>query len=164
MRTVRNYGADGYMKSFNQYITEKSAKISASFPYKGAKWSDFRGFENPTEKELITLMKRSKFNEARFVVNSKGLVWAWDGEDALHDAVIFAQTGQKYNGDYAKGIVNFFDIDDEGAIAPKSGNLRFVIMNSRTVGTDFALKNRTMKALAKRINAKGKDRVYWSDV
>jgi hypothetical protein len=32
------------------------------------------------------------------------------------------------------------------------------------VGTDFALKNKTMKALAKRINAKGKDRVFWSDI
>ena len=64
---------------------------------------------------------------------------------------------------YAKGIINFFNIDDKGAIAPKSGNLRVIIMNSRTVGTNFALKNRTMKALAKRINSKGKDRVFWND-
>jgi hypothetical protein len=44
------------------------------------------------------------------------------------------------------------------------GKLHVIVLNTRTVGTDFALKNRTMKALAKKINAKGKDRVYWGDV
>ena len=152
------------MKTFKQYITEKPAKLSATFPYKGAEWKDFRGLENPTEKEIVTLMKKTKFKEVRFVVDNKGKMWAWDTNDALHDEVIYAQTGEKYNGNYAKGIINFFDIDDEGAIAPKSGNLRIVIMNTRTVGTDFALKNKTMKALAKRINSKGDDQIYWSDV
>ena len=147
-----------------RYVTEKPAKLSATFPYKGARWDDFRGAENPSEKEIVTLMKKSKMKEIRFVVDIKGKMWAWDTDDALHDAVIYAQTGEKYNGNYAKGIINFFDIDDEGAIAPKSGNLRIVIMNTRTVGSDFALKNRTMKALAKRINSKGDDQIYWSDI
>ena len=31
------------MKSFKHYITEKAAKLSATFPYKGAEWKDFRG-------------------------------------------------------------------------------------------------------------------------
>ena len=151
------------MKSFQQYITEKAAKLSASFPYKGAEWKDFRGAENPSEKEITTLMTKSRMKEIRFVVDGKGKMWAWDTNDALHDAVIFAQTGKKYNGNYAKGTVDFFDIDSDKVFA-KSGNLRIVVMNTRTVGTDFALKNRTMKALAKRINSKGEDRVYWSDV
>jgi len=151
------------MKSFQQYITEKAAKLSASFPYKGAEWKDFRGAENPSEKEITTLMTKSRMKEIRFVVDGKGKMWAWDTNDALHDAVIFAQTGKKYNGNYAKGTVDFFDIDSDKVFA-KSGNLRIVVMNTRTVGTDFALKNRTLKALAKRINSKGEDRVYWSDV
>jgi len=151
------------MKSFKQYITEKPAKLSATFPYKGARWDDFRGAENPSEKEIIALMNKSKQKEIRFVVDGKGKMWAWDTNDALHDAVIYAQTGEKYNGNYAKGTVNFFDIDSD-KVFHKSGNLRIVIMNTRTVGTDFALKNKTMKALAKRINSKGDDQIYWSDV
>jgi hypothetical protein len=151
------------MKSFQQYITEKPAKLSATFPYKGARWDDFRGVENPSEKEIIALMNKSRQKEIRFVVDGKGKMWAWDTNDALHDAVIFAQTGKKYNGNYAKGTVNFFDVDSD-KVFHKSGNLRIIIMNSRTVGTDFALKNRTMKALAKRINSKGDERVFWSDV
>ena len=54
------------MKSFLHYITEKTAKLSASFPYKGAKWTDFRGVENPSEKEIITLMTKSRMKEIRF--------------------------------------------------------------------------------------------------
>ena len=49
------------MKSFNQYITEKPAKLSATFPYKGAKWEDFRGLENPNEREIRALIKKTKF-------------------------------------------------------------------------------------------------------
>ena len=49
------------MKTFKQYITEKPAKLSATFPYKGADWDDFRGLENPTEREIRALMKKSKF-------------------------------------------------------------------------------------------------------
>ena len=108
-------------------------------------------------------MNKSKQKEIRFVVDGKGKMWAWDTNDALHDAVIFAQTGEKYNGNYAKGTVNFFDVDSD-KVYHKSGNLRIVVMNTRTVGTDFALKNRTMKTLAKRINSKGDERVFWSDV
>jgi len=154
------------MKTFKQYITERPAKLSATFPYKGAEWKDFRGLENPTEREITTLMKKTRFKEVRFVVDSKGKMWAWDTNDALHDEVIFGQTGQKYNGDYAKGVFTFFDIDaDFSVVYHKSGNLKIIIMNSRTVGSDYALKNKTMKALAKRINSKDKkDRVYWSDV
>ena len=163
MRTVRNYGADGYMKSFNQYITEKAAKLSATFPYKGAEWKDFRGLENPTEREITTLMKKTRFKEVRFVVDNKGKMWAWDADDALHDAVIYAMTGEKYvSGTYAKGQIGFIDLDNDVTIH-KDGNLRVIVHNSRTVGTDFALKNRTMKALAKRINSAGKDKVYWSE-
>ena len=40
------------MKSFKQYITEKTAKLSATYGYKGAQWDDFRGYENPSEKEM----------------------------------------------------------------------------------------------------------------
>ena len=155
------------MKSFNQYIKEKAAKLSASFPYKGAKWSDFRGLENPTEREMIALMKKSKFKELRFVVDDKGKTWAWDGDDALHDAVIFAQTGEIYNGNYAKGLINFIRPDDLDDLDPDTstiGKLNVVVLNTRTVGTDFALKNRTLKALAKRINSKGDKRVFWSDI
>ena len=155
------------MKSFNQYIKEKSAKLSAALPYKGAEWKDFRGAENPTEKEITTLMNKSRMKEIRFVVDGKGKMWAWDTNDALHDAVIFAQTGEKYNGNYAKGIVNFrtqHDLDDLVPDTSTIGMLNVVVLNTRTVGIDFALKSRTMKALAKKINAKGKDRVFWSDV
>ena len=151
------------MKSFKKYITEKPTKLSATFPYKGAEWKDFRGAENPSEKEIIILMNKSKMKEIRFVVDGKGKMWAWDTDDALHDAVIFAQTGEKYNGNYAKGTITFFDVNSD-KVFHKSGNLRVVIMNTRTVGTNFALKNKTMKALAKHINSKGKDKVYWSDV
>ena len=154
------------MKSFKQYIIEKPAKLSASFPYKGAKWEDFRGLENPTEREIMAFLDKTRMKELRFLVDGKGKMWAWDTEDALHDAVVFAMTGQKYVGDYAKGVIGFIDIDgeDDPLVITKSGNLRVIIHNSRSVGTDFALKNKTMKALAKRINAKGKDRVFWSDI
>jgi hypothetical protein len=150
-----------------QVLLERPAKLSATFPYKGAEWKDFRGLENPTEREIVTLMKKAKFKEVRFVVDSKGKMWAWDTDDALHDEVIFGQTGQKYNGDYAKGMINFMtqhDLDDLNPDTSAIGKTNVVVLNTRTVGTDYALKNRTMKALAKKINAKGKDRVYWSDV
>ena len=153
------------MKSFKQYITEKPAKLSASFPYKGAGWREFRGLENPTEKEILAVMKKAKFSEVRFVIDGKGKMWAWDSDHDLHDAVIFGMTGQKYNGDYAKGIISFLDIENEKAIVHREGNLKVTVMNTRTVGTNFALKNRTMKAIAKRINTKDADkRVYWTDV
>jgi len=151
------------MKSFNQYITEKPAKLSATLPYKGAKWQDFRGLENPNEKELVTYMKKSKFYSLRFLVDAKGKMWVWDGDHALHDAVVLAMTGEKYNGNYAKGTIEFFDIDDESGIVQKSGNLWVRVLNSRTVGVDFALKNRTMKSLAKRINSNDDIKVFWSD-
>ena len=154
------------MKSFKQYITEKPAKLSATFPYKGAKWEDFRGLENPTEQEILTFLKKARLSELRFTVDSKGKMWAWDSDHGLHDAVIFAMTGQKYVGDYAKGMIGFVDVDDDriGFVA-KDGNLKVTVMNTRTVGTDFALKNKTMKKLAKRINTKDDEkRVYWSDV
>ena len=48
------------MKSFKQHITEKSAKLSATYGYKGAQWDDFRGLENPTEEEINTLMAKTK--------------------------------------------------------------------------------------------------------
>ena len=154
------------MKTFKQYITEKPAKLSATFPYKGAEWKDFRGLENPIEKEIIAHMKKAKRKELRFVVDAKGKMWAWNTDYALHDEVIFAQTGEKYNGNYAKGVFTFFDIDaDFSVVYHKSGNLKIIIMNSRTVGSDYALKNKTLKALAKRINSKDKkDRVFWTDV
>jgi len=153
------------MKSFRQHITEKPAKLSSAFPYKGAEWSDFRGFENPSEKEITTALNKSKIKELRFVVDSKGKMWMWDSYDAIHEPVIYAMTGEKYVGDYAKGFVQFFDIGASLTRRPaQSGNLKVTIMNTRTVGTNFALKNKTLKLLAKRINAKGKDRVYWSDI
>jgi hypothetical protein len=67
------------------------------------------------------------------------------------------------SGGYAKGQIGFIDLDNDATIH-KDGNLRIIVHNSRTVGTDFALKNKTMKALAKRINSKGDERVFWSDV
>jgi len=155
------------MKSFKHYITEKPAKLSATFPYKGAGWKDFRGAENPSEKEIIALMNKSKQKEIRFVVDGKGKMWAWDTNDALHDEVIFGQTGQKYNGDYAKGMINFrtqHDLHDLDPDTSSIGKTNVVVLNTRTVGSDYALKNRTLKALAKRINSKGEDRVYWKDV
>ena len=153
------------MISFKQYITEKPVKLSAALPYTGgAKWEDFRGLENPTERELLTHIKKSKFFSLRFMVDIKGKMWAWDADDALHDAVIYAMTGEKYvSGGYAKGQIGFIDLDNDATIH-KDGNLRIIVHNSRTVGTDFALKNKTMKALAKRINSKGDERVFWSDV
>ena len=153
------------MKSFNRYITEKSVKLSAALPYKGAKWEDFRGLENPTERELLTYIKKSKLFSLRFMVDIKGKMWAWDADDALHDAVIYAMTGEKYvSGTYAKGQIGFIDLDNDNASIHKEGNLRIIVHNSRSVGTDFALKNRTMKSLAKRINSTGDERVFWSDV
>ena len=156
------------MKSFKRYITEKPAKLSATFPYKGAKWEDFRGLENPTEREIRALLKKTKFKELRFVVDKKGKMWAWDTEDALHEPVVFAMTGQKYVGDYAKGMINLINPDAEDgekfSITTKDGNLSVMVLNTRTVGDDFALKNKTLKALAKRVNSKGKDRVWWKGV
>ena len=151
------------MKSFNQYITEKPAKLSATFPYKGSKWEDFRGLENPTERELVNFLKKSKSFELRFVVSKEGLMWAWDSNHGLHEAVIFAMTGKRYDVHnlYAKGMIGFFDEGLDGIGTMKEGNLKVWIMNTRAVGSDFALKNKTLKALAKRINAKGKDRVWW---
>ena len=153
------------MKSFKQYITEKPAKLSSVAPYKGAKWEDFRGLEDPTEKEMIALMKKSSFKELRFVVNSKGKMWAWDTNDSLHEPVVYAMTGKEYDGDYAKGMINFMTVNDLDDLDPDTeavGNLHVMILNSRT-GTKSALKNRTLKALAKKINSKGKDRVWWKD-
>ena len=153
------------MQSFKQYITEKPTKLSAALPYKGAKWEDFRGLENPTERELLTYIKKSKLFSLRFMVDIKGKMWAWDADDALHDAVIYAMTGEKYvSGTYAKGQIGFIDLDNDNASIHKEGNLRIIVHNSRSVGTDFALKNRTMKSLAKRINSTGDERVFWSDV
>lgn len=154
------------MKTFKQYIIEKSVKISASLPYKGAKWDTFRGLENPTEREIVAHIKKSRFYSLRFMVDMKGEMWAWDADDALHDAVVYAMTGNQYlSGSYAKGQIGFIDLDDlySGNVA-KKGHLRVIVHNSRTVGTDFALKNKTMKALAKRINSTGEERVYWKDV
>ena len=153
------------MKTLKQYITEKPTKLSAALPYKGAKWEDFRGLENPTERELLTYIKKSKLFSLRFMVDIKGKMWAWDADDALHDAVIYAMTGEKYvSGTYAKGQIGFIDLDNDTASIHKEGNLRIIVHNSRSVGTDFALKNRTMKSLAKRINSTGDERVFWSDV
>ena len=153
------------MKSFSQYITEKPAKLSGVLPYKGAKWKNFRGLENPTERELVANIKKAKFFSLRFLVDTKGKMLAWDADLAIHDAVVFAMTGEKYvSGTYAKGVIGFLNLDDDDAIVHQSGNLRVIVHNSRTVGTDFALKNKTMKALAKRINSTGKERVFWSDI
>ena len=155
------------MAQFREWIelTEKAAKLSSVAAYKGAKWEDFRGLENPTEKEMVSLMKKSSFKELRFVVDSKGKMWAWDTNDSLHEPVVYAMTGKKYDGDYAKGMINFMtanDLDDLDPDMEAVGNLHVMILNSR-LGTKFALKNRTLKALAKRINSKGKDRVWWKD-
>ena len=63
-------------------------------------------------------------------------------------------------------MINFMtanDLDDLDPDTSAVGNLHVIILNSRTGGTKYALKNRTMKALAKRINSKGKDRVWWKD-
>ncbi len=153
------------MKTFSSYIAEKSIKLSAALPYKGAKWEDFRGLENPTERELLTHIKKSRLFSLRFMVDIKGKMWAWDADDALHDSVIYAMTGEKYvSGTYAKGQIGFIDLDNDNASIHKDGNLRVIVHNSRTVGTDFALKNKTMKSLAKRINSTGDERVFWSDV
>jgi len=153
------------MKSFNLFLTEKSAKLSAALPYKGAKWENFRGLENPTERELVANIKKAKFFSLRFLVDAKGKMLAWDADLALHDAVVYAMTGEKYvSGTYAKGVIGFLNLDDDDAIVHKDGNLRIIVHNSRSVGTDFALKNRTMKSLAKRINDTGNERVFWSDV
>ena len=144
------------MKTFKQYITEKPAKLSATYGYKGAQWDDFRGLENPTEKEIITLMKKAKFKEVRWVSDAKGKMWAWDADDALHGAVIFAQTGIEPDVDdkrYVKGSFKTFN-----------GNIKVIVYNHQTVGSNFALKNITLKALAKRINSKGEERVYWLEV
>ena len=153
------------MKSFKQYITEKPAKLSATFPYKGSKWEDFRGLENPTERELVTFLKKSKSYELRFVISKEGLMWAWDSNHGLHEAVIFAMTGKRYDVHnlYAKGMIGFFDEGHDGIGTMKEGNLKVWIMNTRAVGSDFALKNRTLKQLAKRINSTGDERVFWED-
>ena len=144
------------MRSFKQHITEKPVKLSATYGYKGAKWDDFRGLENPTEKEIITLMKKAKFKEVRWVSDAKGKMWAWDADDALHGAVIFAQTGIEP------------DVDDKryvkGSFKTSNGNIKVIVYNHQTVGSNFALKNKTLKALAKRINSKGEERVYWLEV
>ena len=71
------------MKSFKQHITEKPAKLSATLPYKGAKWENFRGLENPNEREIRALLKKSSYKELRFVVDGKGKMWAWDTDNAL---------------------------------------------------------------------------------
>ena len=116
------------------------------------------------EKEMRALMKKSSYKELRFVVNSKGKMWAWDTNDALHDAVIFAMTGEKYDGDYAKGMIVFFNPDDlDDYMAVPDGGLHIILHNSILAAAKFVFKNKTMKALAKRINAKGKDRVWWAD-
>jgi len=150
------------MKSFNQYITEKPVKLSAILPYKDSPWEDFRGYENPSEKEIWTLIKKVRYGDVRFVVGGKGKMWMWDGNDGLHDAVIYAQTGEKYNGNYAKGVFQATTKTNTGS-GPAT-NLKVVIHNARTVGTNLALKNKTLKALAKRINSKDDDIVYWIDV
>jgi anaerobic glycerol-3-phosphate dehydrogenase len=124
------------------------------------------GWNSLKEMKAAARLKKAKLGELRFTVDSKGKMWAWDSDHDLHDAVIFGMTGQKYNGDYAKGSIGFIDIDgdDNPTKIRREGNLRIITYNSRTVGTDYALKNRTMKALAKRINSAGKDKVYWKDV
>jgi len=74
-------------------------------------------------------------------------------------------TGKRYDVHnlYAKGLIGFLDLEDEDARVHKKGNLKVWIMNERAVGSDFALKNKTLKSLAKRINSKGEDRVFWKD-
>ena len=54
--------------------------------------------------------------------------------------------------------------DEDDYMAVPDGNLHVFDLNTRTVGDNFALKNKTMKALAKRVNSKGKDRVWWKGV
>jgi len=161
MKRIINRG----MKRFKQYITEKPAKLSATLPYKGSKWEDFRGLENPNERELITFLKKSKSFELRFVVSKEGLMWVWDSNHGLHEAVIYAMTGERYSVHnlYAKGLIGFLDLEDEDARVHMKGNLKVWVMNERAVGPDFALKNKLLKALAKRINSAGKDKVYWSE-
>ena len=150
------------MLSFKQYITEKTAKLSATFPYKGAEWKDFRGYENPSEAEIWSLIKKASYGDVRFVVDSKGTMWMWDGNDALHDAVILAQTGKKYSGNHAKGM--FWATTKTNTGSGPATNLKVVVHNTKTVGTEFVLKNRTLKALEKRVNAPDdEERVYWTD-
>ena len=154
-------------KTEEDYIVERLTKLSASLPYKGAGYREFRGVENPTEREILNTLKKAKFSELRFTVDSKGKMWAWDSDHDLHDAVIFGMTGQKYNGDYAKGVIGFIDMDgdDDPSKITREGNLRVIVHNSRTVGTDYALKNKTLKSIAKRVNTKdAKKRVFWRDI
>ena len=75
-------------------------------------------------------------------------------------------TGKEYDGDYAKGmmsVVTVNDLDDLDPDMETVGQIHVQILNSRRIGTKFTLKNRTMKAFAKRINSKGKGRVWWNN-
>lgn len=92
-------------------------------------------------------------------------MWVWDSNHGLHEAVIYAMTGERYDvrNLWAKGLIGFLDPEHDGIGTMKKGNLKVWVMNERAVGPDFALKNRTLKALAKRINSAGKDKVYWSE-
>jgi len=145
------------MQSFKQYITEKPIKLSGTLPYKGSKWEDFRGLENPNEREIVTFLNKSKFKSLRFLVDTKGKMWVWDANHGLHAAVVYAMTGKKLSGDYALGTFSYSNIQK------KDGNIAFAVLNTRAVGKNFALKNKTIKSLAKRINSKGDKQVYYND-
>jgi hypothetical protein len=158
--------SDFLSESFRIPLEEKPAKLGATFPYKGAKYKNIRGLENPTEREVMALLSKAKRRALRWISDPKGRMLVWDAMDALHDEVAYAEGWKDpHHSDrdltYAKGSFEFEP--DSKKIVSTEGRLQVMHFNDRVVGSDFPLKNRLMKALAKRINEpiKSEKRIIW---
>ena len=75
------------MKSFNQYITERPAKITVDLGGFRSKISEIRGLINPTFSELTGFIKNTQFG-VRFLVSAKKDLYVWDGAKIIHADVV----------------------------------------------------------------------------
>ena len=79
------------MKSFSEYITERTVKLSLNLPYKGAVQNEIRGLDSPSVSEITGFAKNAPQNKLRFLCTSKGRLTVWRAIDGIHQQVIHGE-------------------------------------------------------------------------
>ena len=80
--------SDRYIRSIREGSRSKDFIIIKKSRYV-AKERMIDALINPrSESQIRNFVKRTKYKEARFLMDEKGKLWVWDGEDALHDDAI----------------------------------------------------------------------------
>lgn len=79
------------MKSFSEYITERTVKLSLNLPYAGAVQSEIRGLDSPSVSEITGFAKNAPQNKLRFLCTSKGRLTVWRAIDGIHQQVIHGE-------------------------------------------------------------------------